>query len=426
MNSTLPGLIIEMEKIIAARDYDKFLLAEMDAYQYFIKTIETPEHYLRGYRLLESPVRKYGSVLPKITESVSSREQHICYFLPSLDNDLAHVEQLYYLLREHSNSSEIQISIAGFSRQKNSINSRYIFDLYKSRKVRILPIQFSHEGILSLLSYLRAARVSLLAIYSIPTLLGALGMAFGLNRTIWIPTKFPIPIYPEVKHRIYVAPLKDFTHDAQGGVIWHRMCSSAFPKDIIPVFEKRNRSRLKIISINREEKIANPIFLDAVARILKDNDGAIFYWTGRKEIPEIKDYFFSRGFSSRVVYVGWVNPAKIIDDFDIFVDTFGLSGTVSAQAFAAGMPTCCFRGAQTWFEVHEKNIRNKFGDEIIEKILSRTVDDYVNRASELITSPEFYWSQSNLQKEIAENFFTNTREMYNEQIKIVKKIMDWG
>jgi hypothetical protein len=102
----------------------------------------------------------------------------------------------------------------------------------------------------------------------------------------------------------------------------------------------------------------------------------------------LENFFSDHNLTSRVSYLGWVNPRDCINKFDFYLDT-PQSGLIAASAFAAGMPTITFRNSNSFVEsfeddiiklLKEKNIENNF----INIILSLDYESYVTNTSNLI------------------------------------------
>jgi len=430
MPKTVNEHVITMSNSLKSGNFDEFIQIERDYYDSFIKTTEDPQHYFDCYRRIESLVGKYGDFLfnashaSGFNHSPQMHDDKVCFFLPSLDNDFAHIEFLYDLLFEHSPHAKRKFFVAGFSKHPDRIVSGYLADLVARRHISIWPVHFSHAGVLGFIRNLLKSRVGLLVVYSVPTLLGALGRGFNINRTIWIPTKFPIPIFPEIQRRLCSTPPVHGSTKKDRNVIWNQLPVSAFPSHRVPKFIAGGRSRAKLISINREEKIANPEFLLTVTRILKENSSVVFYWTGREENKSVTDYFFKAGVITQTRFIGWVDVSRTIGEFDIFLDTNLLSGTVAARAFSSGMPTVLSRGAHTWVEVHEKRISEVFGESVLRATLCDSNIDYAAEVTRLIRSETYYLARADLQRQIASECFFDTRRMYEEYMRVIGEMIE--
>lgn len=89
-------------------------------------------------------------------------------------------------------------------------------------------------------------------------------------------------------------------------------------------------------SIGREEKLADPVFLETIGRILKVNPKIAFLWTGRVQLPQIQNKLDEMGISSQCFFIGWVNTKLYAQVIDLFLDSFPFPcGVTLTQAMIA-------------------------------------------------------------------------------------------
>lgn len=92
-------------------------------------------------------------------------------------------------------------------------------------------------------------------------------------------------------------------------------------------------------TLSREEKIANPEFLDVVVRLLKANPRLVWLYTGRVDHPLIGQTLAAAGIANQGRFIGWVDTRVYAQVLDFFIDTWPLgSGLTMMQAMAAGRP----------------------------------------------------------------------------------------
>jgi hypothetical protein len=91
-------------------------------------------------------------------------------------------------------------------------------------------------------------------------------------------------------------------------------------------------------AVARAEKIANRDYLAAVTGILQRHPQAVFLWTGNSELAEITAAFQAAGVADRCHFLGWVDPTPYILAFDLFLETFPLTGITAAWSMALGKP----------------------------------------------------------------------------------------
>jgi hypothetical protein len=139
------------------KNYDLFLELELNFYSSFVKKIETPDHYNYSYQILNPFEELYGKVildtLDLKKENRKMEANKICYFLPSLDNDLAHIELLESILKNHKPNSNTQIFIAGYS-SSPEIKSTLLKKLHIENNISILNIPCNHSALLNLIQYI--------------------------------------------------------------------------------------------------------------------------------------------------------------------------------------------------------------------------------------------------------------------------------
>lgn len=417
-----------MEEALNSKEYDKFIQYEMHHYIQFIKKTEEKKHYEKCLTDIENISESYGKVLKqKILKYDGESSNIICYFLPSIDNDLAHVEILSRILSQHK-PSDYKIFVAGYSSKTDGCSSRFLTKLEKDGQIEIIPLKQTHDSLVKFITWFNHNKISQLILMSVPTLIPAFIGALGSDKVTWFSSKFELECFPTLTNRISCCG-HEYQVKKIGNTIWHRM-PAALDSENIPKYKKRiiNDGSHRLVSINREEKIKNPDFLKAIARILQKNTKASFYWTGRTEDTSIKSYLENEGIGNRCQYIGWVNPVKALDEFDIFLDTPSLSGSVAATAFTAGIPLVTFRNSQSWIEFyepkfHQNIVKNKYTTYSL-PLIADSYDEYVEIATSLITNSNQYNIASEYQKIAGSMHFLDKKSLYYSHLKYIKKIIN--
>ncbi len=159
---------------------------------------------------------------------------------------------------------------------------------------------------------------------------------------IWWSMKFALPNFATLQGRVFYRSL--FEREIEiAGRIW-RGGPLAFtppaPPDARAVEAIRARYPGKAIlgTIAREEKIANKAYLDAVVEILLRHPNTVFLWTGRTQPRQIIEAFQNAGVDDRCHFIGWVDPVPYIVAFDLFLETYPLTGLMSGWAMSLGKP----------------------------------------------------------------------------------------
>jgi glycosyltransferase involved in cell wall biosynthesis len=245
--------------------------------------------------------------------------------------------------------------------------------------------------------------VSQVVFVSLPTM-----MAFchGLRlapAVTWWGMKFPLPNFGFLEMRLqclalYKKRTRLFDQD------WCFALQPQEPLEIAPraridAVRAKYPGRFILGTIAREEKINTPEYIEAVTRILQANPNACFVWTGRKQLAEIDAAFSRAGVAERCHFVGWVEPEVYCSAFDLFLDTFPLSGIMPNQAMHAGVAvvTGNTNGAFNYFTdvpdgeppytaAQKAELDAMFGTlpQRLGKIAADTVDEYVALAGRLI------------------------------------------
>ncbi len=105
--------------------------------------------------------------------------------------------------------------------------------------------------------------------------------------------------------------------------------------------------RLTIGTLVREEKMAEPAFVHAVARLLREHPDVLYLWAGRAQPPEVMRIFESHGVLARQRFLGWVNTRMASQMIDVYLDSFPAPGGFTArEAMAAGAAMVFFKSRE--------------------------------------------------------------------------------
>ena len=118
----------------------------------------------------------------------------------------------------------------------------------------------------------------------------------------------------------------------------YRVCHTPLCIDIQGVAQKRalelGTFAPKYGTVGRSEKIAHPEFMEAVRRIIDNDPGSGFCWTGHRPLPAVSEALQGRPNQ----FVGWVDPLDYISGLDCYLETFPSGGLATMSAWAAGVP----------------------------------------------------------------------------------------
>lgn len=413
-----------LNKLLNSQEYDQFINYIFNFYSKVIKINEDPTHYETCFNEINPYLEKYGKIvknqLPKVKKSNHIK---ICYVLPNLDNDLAHIEVLYSILKNHSNLSNIEIYIAGQSSSRYGCQSKLITKLTLENNIKIINFSNTHKGLINFLKIIIEERFSQLIIVSVPILLSFFIRALGSNYVTWHTLKFALNCFENLTNGICgYSSLPEILTQTK----WHKN-NSILNEQYRWNYEFKATNAIKFITINREEKLKNAVFLEAVKRLLIAIPDSSFDWTGRTNDNFINNYFFEAGLINRVNFIGWVDPLPTLRSYDIFLDTPNLSGLIAASAFAAGMPVVFFKNSRSWVTAYANKLDKKIDENNIKNftlndVLSNNVDEFVTNVEKIAKNEIARKSRIQNQKLICQDYFFDSISIYSEHIDIIKDI----
>jgi hypothetical protein len=414
----------EMRDALQRREYDRFLALESAFYNQVVKVNETSAHYELCYAEFDPIGRVYGDVLTDSSQRVShgNLARRVCYLLPNIDNDLAHIEFLYHVLKYHPPKSDLDITVAGYAQDASPCASRFLSRLASEGRISLAKIPDSHTGRIQFARFFLDKVFSQLIVFSIPLQLSAWVRALGPELVTWVTTKFELSAFDELRNRVSFSGVPGQVGSAVpvSAKDWLRS-SAAISRESVISYDRSRRRGNKLVTINRSEKIRTHEFMTAVSSILISEPSATFAWTGRSRDPIVQRFFEDVGVAPRCKFIGWVDPEVTLGQYDIFLDTFGLSGLVATQAFCSGIPTVFFRNSRTWIELHEDNLKTYPGLPI-KGILADSITDYENSVLDLIRDPAIYSERSDAQRRFADQFFYDEVGMYRSHIGIIRRL----
>jgi hypothetical protein len=421
--------LLFMKRLLDSQQHDQFIRAESAFYMKFIRAIETHEHHDTMFRMLEPLVIQYGERVRRQVgvEKGGSVGDSVCYFLPSLDNDLAHIELLSNILRSRSDNKSRRFFIAGFSESGTAIRSRNITQLAREHGISVIALKSSHQALIDFSRWFLSNGIGLLVHYSIPTMLPVWVEVLGPHRVAWYITKFELESFRNLKYGISGVGTK-YEIIRRERVSWYR-APAALPQSYLFDFVSTGRGDIQTVTVNREEKIKNPDYLHAITTILHENPGVHFSWTGRDHDRFIVESFKASGLASRNKFLGWVNHVELLPRYDIFLDTFGLSGMVAASAFSSGMPTLFMRNSGTWLESFEEEIVDACIDQEpdiesrISSVLADSPEDYLSKATKLIDAVREGRFTGCWQKDIGMKWFFDSNRAFQRHERAINEIL---
>lgn len=101
-------------------------------------------------------------------------------------------------------------------------------------------------------------------------------------------------------------------------------------------------------SIARASKIDNPVFIGALARILRANPQCVFLWCGARQEPEsVKALMEAEGIYDKCMFRGWVDGRMMAMALDVHLDVMPFSSGISMYE------TMSVGGAFAWMDGKE-------------------------------------------------------------------------
>jgi hypothetical protein len=336
-----------LKRFVTGGNSEAALHLEALGYETYLKAEEDAENHKRFFSAVEPLMSAAGRADNKSPPSPISREDppRVAFVLFN-GEVLAHVEVLLYFLKGLSALDKKPIRPA-------------VYLLTGDGKEKIAPhlvtlnvplmIPDSTSGILSVAEMFQAARktlarekISTAIFVSVPLFLDYLMEAPLAPIQIWWPMKFHLPNFSKIDGRVGYGTLFEYDTDIEG-VRW-RFGPFATPPvpDCDPAEVERVRKKyrgFKILgTIAREEKIQQKDYLEAIVRVLQRNKNTCFLWTGRNQLSTIQDRFTAGGVADRCHFVGWVDPSVYCRVFDIFIETYPLSGLMTGWAMSLAKP----------------------------------------------------------------------------------------
>lgn len=326
-------------------------------YERLIKKFEEPAHYERCFSSLDQQLHALGRKDRRpAAEQAAGPASRLLFFLHNMGDDLAHMLLLIDLVEAFLVAHPNQASAIGFAGICIDRPSPRLRALQEKWGVSVHPI--SH-GTLLQNAYVEAAGMlgregfDRLVVVAFPVGLSYLSGLVG-DQLVWLSMKFELGCFDHLRHRCSFAAGEKRTREI-GGRIWHEApplftdsVTVRHSNLVLPAVQAARRLGTVFYTVNREEKIRNPIFLDAVAAILTRVPNSAFLWTGRQPLADIVAHFAARGLAERHFFAGWVDPDDLLVGGDIFLDTPVLSGTVAARAAVAGIPVVSAADSHSW------------------------------------------------------------------------------
>jgi hypothetical protein len=325
---------------------DAALIIEQVIYNEHIKALERPDHHRDSFAAIAGSLRSLGAAhgrrLPALQAPTRAGRPRVAFFLHN-GHRLAHVEVLLSFLAGLSQCADQPIEAfvyllneAGYDDMAAQCG-KYGVEVHALRSSPASPMTVRFEQCRQQLSVLGAAAIVYVSVPMHLEYLTALKLA---PVSIWWSMKFPLPNFPLLDGRVFFRRLFAGKVDIEGQTWYGGPLGLELPAEpdaaAVAVIRAKYPGGPILGTVAREEKIREPVYLAAVAEIMKAHPTASFLWTGRRPLPEIVQYFDAQGIGGRCHFIGWVDPAVYCRVFDVFLETFPLTGLMSGWAMALG------------------------------------------------------------------------------------------
>ncbi|ONG50514.1 hypothetical protein BKE38_18030 [Pseudoroseomonas deserti] len=328
-------------------------------------------------------------------------------------NSLAHVQAMLTMLEACARlPSRFSYSVHFLQGRDEAVFARL-----RAAGVTVVAHQFPVDAPLADMIDVLAMRLRQARVAGVVWLCSPIGLAYAFGRRL-----APVQVWWSLKFHAAAAPDADLRlggFSGQGeavlveGIAWRNLPGSIDPQIPADAAEQRAALRarfgggLLLGSLAREEKIAGPLFQDAIIAILRQLPGARYLYTGRRDLPAFRDRLNAAGVAAD--FVGWVDTGVFAGVLDLYLDSFPLGGGLTAmQAMVSGVAPVFWAqepGAPLAGVLDNALHRQRFGDAVPAEERAardallrdasgadllpplRSVEDYVARAVQLGRDP---------------------------------------
>jgi hypothetical protein len=408
------GLYLQiLTQVLEIKDFNTFIELEEFGYKKLIKSFEEDYHYERCLNIFDNTLTlnfNKGFFKRRLT---LKKKNKIAFFIHNTASTMAHIDLFYNFIQSIDKEilNNYKIDIFTFS---NGGYSQKIKTLINEKKISVFSFKIKdniYDTFEDLINFYIEGCYRNIIFLSLPIYISYLSKCLP-NQVSWWSMKYQIDIFPDLKQRYIGGLFNKSPIDSKYSWIKH---GYFIPKENNLKLDMNsfNKNNIKFFTINREEKIRNPQYLDCVKNILNLIPNSEFYWTGRQEDPYIKNFFKNHKLGSRVFYLGWFNiDERGIKHGDIFLDTPNLSGIIAANNFSIGVPVVFFNDSNFYLNFHKNDLENSIQEtaifaEIIKDWYSNiknSEDRYINITFKLATNEYYRKNYILLSKYLAEKY----------------------
>jgi hypothetical protein len=345
------------EAYARAGDARGALRIEQDLHPPLVKRFEEQSHFEASLGMLDEPMYRLGLANAPQIAPLKGAADRLLFFVHNLATDYAHTLLLCELIGaylEANPTQAVKIGVTGVAGKRVSPALEALIQRW-DLEVQVLASEDTLYGpTLEAARLIAAGAYDRLIVVSVPIAISFFTGLLPSSRVGWLTMKYQLSCFEHLKHRCsFRSGLR--REQVIDGRLWLQApplfggeVSLKPVGNLSPAIQQARRFKKFLYTINREDKIRSPQFLQRIARILKELDDAVFVWTGRQQLPEIDAYFAAQGLRDRHIFAGWVVPDDLMQVGDLFLDTPVLSGNVAALATAVGVPVMTDAEAITW------------------------------------------------------------------------------
>jgi tetratricopeptide (TPR) repeat protein/glycosyltransferase involved in cell wall biosynthesis len=331
---------------------------EAEIYSLYVKNYETEEHFGKSTSMITDGAVNAGrrhqtniDLLPKFREN---KIRKIGFFVHNASM-LAHIQNLFEFLK--AANKDITPDFKAYIFCFNNTDDNEMVKNFTSINVEIIRLDIDDSGQRIKKPWDRIMRMRDLShsmeIHTMVwiSLVIYMALVFSMRiapQQIWWCMKWPNFFIPCIDKRLFYLSFRPIEILHNQKFLSHRMQFSNLlgpnSKDQGFEIKKLYSGRIILGTMGRTEKIKDPLFLNVVCEILKQNSNAIFMWTGRSEDESIKTFFEWKSVEKQVKFIGWVDTRVYAHVFDIHLDSFPAGNGVTAlQSMAAATPVVNYK-----------------------------------------------------------------------------------
>jgi hypothetical protein len=407
-----------LEKALNAKNFDSFLKLEAFGYSNLVKKFESKSHYERCFKIFDQLLDSFFQKNFFKKRIVKTKKNKIAFFIHNLSSTMAHIDLFCDFIKSLDKENFRKYKIDIFSIGKQSVSQK-LKNIFIDRNINVYSFEDSnaYQAFEKLINFYISGEYRNLIFLSVPNYLSYLSKCLPGNVSWWV-MKFPSNSYLDLKHKYVPFSFKDNLKIEDNNTFFYKNLSNFNNIKLENcIFSKK---KIKFYSINREEKIRNDHYLNCVKSILNKFKNSSYSWTGKVQDDYITNFFKVNNLNDRVFYLGWIDVDKRgLKHGDIFLDTPNLSGLISAQTFASGIPTVFFVNSNFYLNYYKNELKkNNFNNLIYKEIIDDWYSDlrsseerYINIVNKLTSNENYHENYIKLSRDLTKKYLSSPNEV---------------